>query len=138
MQEARRCAEVDMTLKAKTFAEAIAERDADGLRAVFAPDVDFKAVTPGRFWEATEPSGVVEVVLGHWFEETDHISSVLDADDGEPVGDTCRMSYRFDITNDDGRFVVEQQAYYRTAEDQISYLRVVCSGYRPVDVVERG
>jgi hypothetical protein len=43
------------------------------------------------------------------------------------------MSYRFAITNPDGRFTVEQQAYYRVRDDRINYLRVVCSGYRPLE-----
>ena len=43
------------------------------------------------------------------------------------------MGYRFAITNPDGRHTVEQQAYYRTDGDRISYLRIVCSGYRPAD-----
>ena len=46
------------------FVAAIAARDVDGLRAVLAPDVDFKGLTPGRFWEAADPEGVVDAVLG--------------------------------------------------------------------------
>ncbi|HLN75872.1 MAG TPA: hypothetical protein VK204_02430 [Nocardioidaceae bacterium] len=42
-----------------------------------------------------------------------------------------RVGYRFDITNADGRSTVEQQAYYRVDGGQLTYLRIVCSGYRP-------
>ena len=31
-----------------------------------------------------------------------------------------------------GPHAVEQQAYYRAAGDRISFLRVMCSGYRPL------
>lgn len=122
-----------MAVSAKQFAQVIAERDFAGMSALVAPDVDFKGLTPGRFWEGTSISEVSDVVFGHWFEETDHIDAVLHSEDGQPTGDTQRMSYRFAVTNPDGRFTVEQQAYYRTRDDQICYLRVVCSGYRPLD-----
>jgi hypothetical protein len=34
------------------FVAALSARSGDQLRAVLAPDVDFKGLTPGRFWEA--------------------------------------------------------------------------------------
>jgi hypothetical protein len=123
----------EMAVSAKEFAQVIADRDLAGMSALVAADVDFKGLTPGRFWEAATPEEVSDVVFGHWFEETDHVDAVLRTDDGEPTGDTQRMSYRFAITNPDGRFTVEQQAYYRVRDDRISYLRVVCSGYRPLE-----
>jgi hypothetical protein len=33
---------------------------------------------------------------------------------------------------DGGQFLLEQQAYYRTNGGRISWLRIACSGYRPV------
>ena len=48
------------------FVAAIAARDVDGLRAVLAPDVDFKGLTPSRAWEASDPDAVVDAVFGHW------------------------------------------------------------------------
>jgi len=38
------------------------------------------------------------------------------------------------ITRDGGEYLVEQQAYYDTEGDQISWMRVLCAGYRPVPV----
>jgi hypothetical protein len=32
----------------------------------------------------------------------------------------------------DGRFLVEQQAYIGERDGKIDWMRVVCSGYRPV------
>ena len=43
------------------------------------------------------------------------------------------MSYRFEIDNEDGARVVEQQAYYREEDGRIVWMRVLCSGYRPRD-----
>ena len=115
------------------FVAAVAARDVDGLRAVLAPDVDFKGLTPGRFWEAANPEGVVDAVLGHWFGESDRIDAVDHLEEGGPVADTQRVGYRFAVTNDGGPYVVEQQMYYRERDGRLVYARVVCSGYRRRD-----
>ena len=74
------------------------------------------------------------MVFANWFEEQDHIDALVDVSSGTPVEDTQHVGYRFAITNPDGEHTVEQQAYYRTEDDRISYLRIVCSGYRPVEL----
>ena len=50
----------------------------------------------------------------------------------DSVGDTRRVGYRFLTTTGDGPHLIEQQAYYRCEGDTIGYLRIVCSGYRPL------
>jgi ketosteroid isomerase-like protein len=120
------------TSAGRAFAAAIAAKDADAVTALLTPDVDFRALTPKKFWEASEPGGVLDTLFGFWFEETDRIDELLSVEDGEAVEDTAQVSYRFAITNEDGPQTVEQTAYYRTEGDRISYLRVLCSGYRPV------
>ena len=112
------------------FVAAVAARDVDGLRAVLAPDVDFRGLTPGRFWEASDPDGVVDAVLGHWFGDSDHIDAVEHLEQGDPVADTQRIGYRFTVTNDGGPHWVEQQMYYREQDGRLVFARVVCSGYR--------
>lgn len=114
----------------RQFVEAVVARDLDTLARLVADDVDFRGVTPGRFWEASTPADVVDVVLGNWFGETDHIEALSHLDEGDPVADTQRIGYRFQITNPDGPHVVEQQAYYRERDGRLTYMRVVCSGYR--------
>jgi len=114
------------------FAEAIAAKDAETITALLAPDVDFRALTPRKFWEASTPADVLDVLFANWFETDDHIDALVDVTVGTPVEDTQQVGYRFAITNPDGPHTVEQQAYYRAEGEQISYLRVVCSGYRPV------
>jgi hypothetical protein len=121
-----------MSTPGERFAEAIATRDAASMAGLMAADVDFRGITPNQFWEAKDPTNVVDVVLGNWFEETDHIRSVVRAEAPE-VSDTRHVSYRFDIDNEDGARVVEQQAYYRTEGDKVVWMRVVCSGFRPRD-----
>lgn len=116
---------------AERFVHAIAERDRLALEALLRPDVDFRGLTPGRSWEAGSPADVVKVLLDHWFEETDHIEAITRLERGEDVADVKRVGYRFDVTNDGGPQTVEQQAYYRVSDGRLSYLRILCSGFRP-------
>jgi hypothetical protein len=122
---------VDTSSLGRRFAEAIGAKDRVALGGLIAPEVDFKALTPRKFWEAGSPGEVTEIVFGTWFEDEDRILEVTVAD-GEPVEDTEQVRYRFAIENPDGRHTVEQTVYYRGDEDRIDYLRVVCSGFRPV------
>jgi hypothetical protein len=115
------------------FVTALAAKDVDGLRAVLAPTVDVRALTPGAFWEASTADDFVErVALGQWFEPTDDITGVVHVDRGDDVGARHRVGYRLTVTNDDGDFVVEQQAYYEDDGDRITWLRILCAGYQPV------
>ena len=41
------------------------------------------------------------------------------------------MAYRLEVTRDGREYLVEQQAYYDTEGDQISWMRVLCAGYQP-------
>ena len=114
------------------FVEAVVSRDLDAFTATLSNAVDFKGLTPRKSWEASTPDEVAGIVLGTWFGESDHIDH-HEVTEGDDVVDTHSVRYRFDITNDDGPHVVEQQCYYRTDDNgRIDYARIVCSGYRPV------
>lgn len=114
------------------LAKGIVAKDADALRRVLADDIDFRAMTPGRFWEATSAAEVVdEIVLGRWFEPTDHLDALERVDGGE-VGGREKVTYLLRGHNDDGPFLVEQHAYYDVVDDRIAWLRVACSGYRTI------
>jgi hypothetical protein len=112
------------------FATALAGKDSAALRKVLAPDVDFKGLTPRRFWEATDVDEVLDVLFGNWFEKQDRIDGLIEMSTDHPVEDTAHFSYRFAVSTPDGPHVVEQQAYYRAVDGQISWLRVLCSGFR--------
>ena len=89
-------------------------------------------MTPSRFWEAGLATTVVnDVIFGKWFEPTDRIDAI-EAVESSAVADRKHVAYRFRVTNDDGEFAVEQQAYYDTEGDRISWLRIMCAGYQPV------
>jgi len=51
------------------LAAAIEVRDWLALRNLFATPVQFRAVTPRRFWDAETPSDVADIMLGTWFDE---------------------------------------------------------------------
>ncbi len=121
----------------RRFAQALASKDRAALDALLSPTVDFKALTPRRSWEAGSPAEVAEIAFGTWFDDGDRIDTLVEVTEGPPVEDTAHVRYRLTVTNDDGPHTVEQQAYYRTDGDRIdtgriNYLRVLCSGYRPV------
>ena len=113
------------------FASALAAKDAQALLAMLHPQVEFRALTPRRAWEADDPQAVVEIVFGSWFDEEDDIRALESVDTGA-LADRERLRYRLSVENPEGSFVVEQQGYLTTGEDgRIEWMRLVCSGYRP-------
>ena len=115
------------------FAHALAKKDMAGLLDVLDSEVDFRGLTPGRFWEASSAKALVDdVLLGAWFEADDHIESLEDVQLGS-VADRDRVSYLLRVSNPDGLFLVEQQAYFGVENDRINWLRILCSGYRAID-----
>jgi len=115
------------------FARAVAERDAPHLSRLFAPEFDFQAMTPNRTWQAQDADGVLAIVFGHWFEDSDRIES-LEHLETDSFADRARVGYRLAVSNTEGRFLVEQQAYLSAGDGdgKIAWMRVLCSGYRPV------
>ena len=114
----------------RKFADAVARKDTAAVTALLAPDIDFKGLTPRRIWEADTVAGVLDVLFGNWFPEQDHIDGV-EITEGDTVADTRHVAYRLALATPDGPHVAEQQAYYRTDGERITFLRVMCSGYRP-------
>ena len=117
-------------LLGRAFVEALGVKDFQTLIALLDPQIDFRGLTPGRAWEAMDSNGVVEGVLRHWFEDSDEIEQVL-AIETDSFADRRRVGYRLRVRNPDGMFVVEQQAYYTERNNRISWMRVLCSGFRP-------
>lgn len=119
-------------LVGERFARALADKNAVRLKALLRSDVDFRAMTPGKFWEATDVDVIVdETMLGTWFSPERRIAEVL-AVETDGVGSLDRVGYRFKVQRPDGEFVVEQQAYFETVGEKISWLRIMCSGFVPL------
>jgi hypothetical protein len=73
---------------------------------------------------------VIEQVLKQWFEDQDQIDALVELEAGG-FGDRDRVGWRFAVTTPDGPHLVEQQAFYSATGDQIGWMRVMCSGFRP-------
>ena len=114
------------------FARALAAKDFDGLRELMDPEIDFRGMTPRRSWDAHGPDEVIAAVLQVWFGETDEIEA-LEQLETDAFADRERVGYRFSVRNPEGRFLVEQQAYLAASGGRIGWMRVMCSGFRPVD-----
>jgi hypothetical protein len=111
------------------FARALAAKDVSRLLDLMHPEIDFRGMTPNRTWEANDRDAVVSV-LRRWFGESDEIQA-LERLESDTFADRQRVGYRFSVSNPDGRFLVEQQAYLSARDGQIGWMRVLCSGYRP-------
>jgi hypothetical protein len=112
------------------FAHALSKKDFDAVAALLHPEIDFRGLTPHRNWEATNPRDVIENILSQWFEPSDDIRELVKVD-SDTVADRERVGYRFSISNPDGDFLVEQQAYLEERDGRIGWMRVLCSGFRP-------
>lgn len=113
------------------FAEALAKKDFDTVVSLLHPEISFRGLTPGRNWEAHSPQEVVDDILTQWFEPSDEIDELVSVD-SDAVADRERVGYRFRVHNPDGSYVVEQQAYLEERDGQIGWMRVLCSGFRPL------
>ncbi|MGH2633963.1 MAG: hypothetical protein ACRDG3_11180 [Tepidiformaceae bacterium] len=117
----------------KRFAQAVAGKDREALLTLLRPEIDFRGMTPDQFWEANSAKTLVDGVLfGSWFEPQDHIEALERVETGE-VGDRRRVSYRLRLSNADAKYVVEQQAYFTVEGGRINWLRIMCSGFRPIE-----
>jgi len=115
-----------------SFAAALALKDFDRVRDLLHPEIDFRGLTPSRFWEGEDPEAVVSGALRVWFEDSDEILELLHVETSI-VADRERVGYRFLVRNPEGLFEVEQQAFIGERDGRIGWMRTLCSGYRPVE-----
>jgi hypothetical protein len=114
------------------FVAALAAKDSEAIVAMLDPQIDFRALTPRRSWEASDPGQVLETLFGNWFEPSDQILEVLKVET-DTVAQRERVGYRLAVRNPEGSFVVEQQAYLSGSGGRIAWMRVLCSGYQPLE-----
>jgi hypothetical protein len=111
--------------------DAVVTRDFERARGLLDAGIDFRAMTPKRIWEAAGPAEVEEVLRAWLADPAEEIDSV-EATAPVTVEDTQRVGWRVRGRGADGPFVFEQQAYLRENEGRIAWLRIMCSGTRPV------
>jgi hypothetical protein len=114
------------------FVQALADKDSTGLKALLRHDIDFRAMTPSRFWESNDVDEVVDdTIFGTWFDPSREITDVV-AVETDRIGSLERVAYRFTVNRPDGRFTIEQQVYYETDGATIGWLRLMCTGFLPL------
>jgi hypothetical protein len=113
----------------RRFVEALATGEPDALRAVLHPEIDFRGLTPNRFWEAHDRDTVVDIVLGVWFTQDDELDELVLVET-DAFADREQVRFRFRGRNRDGPMLVEQQAYLTERDGLIDWMRIVCSGQR--------
>jgi hypothetical protein len=112
------------------FAQAVTAKDYARIAELLHPEVDFKGLTPNRLWEASDPA-TVEGILKRWIEADEHVEELISVET-DTVADRERVGYRYRLRTPDGLFLVEQQAFLGEREGRIGWLRLVCSGSRPL------
>lgn len=117
-----------MTTPGEQFAKALAAKDETGVRAIMATDLDFRAMTPRRFWEAHDHDELVDILFGYWLEPSDDVVALVSVSTGE-VSTRNHVTYRLHLRNADGDSLMEQQMYYNVTDGRISWARVMCSGF---------
>jgi hypothetical protein len=113
------------------FAHAFAGKDGDRIRELVHPEIDFKGLTPNQNWEASDPDALVSILFEQWLEDSDEVEGI-ESVESDAFADRERVGYRLSVSAPDGRFLVEQQAYIGERDGKIGWMRVVCSGFRPV------
>jgi hypothetical protein len=86
---------------------------------LLAPDIDFRAMTPRRFWEGTSAAAVVhDIILGEWFTVADHLeaSEVVGT---STIADCRRTGYRLRFNSQTGSFMVEQLTSFGVVDGRI-------------------
>ena len=112
------------------FAHAFAAKDADRIRELVHPEIDFKALTPNRNWEASDQDKLVSMLFDEWLEDSDEVQGI-ESVETDSFSDRERVGYRLAVRCPDGNFLVEQQAYIEERDGKIGWLRVMCTGQRP-------
>jgi hypothetical protein len=117
-----------------TLGHALLDRlmaaDWDGAGALLSADVQFRAITPRKFFELESRSDVI-AAFRNWF-----LAGWRDGVDGVEDGAVegrARLRYRVRWTDAYGQpFVFEQQVYYEADDSGITWIELMCSGHIPV------
>jgi hypothetical protein len=121
-----------MVTAGEHFAQALAAKDSAALCALLDDPVDFQALTPGRHWQATTGRQVAEeIIFEHWFGPGADILELCSVSTGQ-VSQREHVAYRMRVRRSGRDHLVEQQAYYSAEGGRITWMRVLCSGYQPV------
>lgn len=114
---------------AERYARLLSEKRFEEIAALLADDVEFRAVTPRRTWQADSSAETV-AILQTMFPPEERIVAV-EKIESERFSDRERVGYRFRTDGPEGASQVEQQAFMADRDGRIAWIRAACSGYRP-------
>ena len=117
----------------ESFATALAAKDVPSLRRILHPDVTFRALTPSRAWEARGLEEALGVLFDNWFEDHDHIEELISVKVGR-TGGRGRIDYLLRVRSNGADYLVEQVAYFDDDSSRITWVSILCSGYRKLGV----
>ncbi len=107
--------------------ETLVGGDYAGLERRLAPAIEFRGLAPGRLWTADSAKDAA-AVFRTWFGELAGLKLLDFAVD--QVQDRWRLGYRLSGEEDGQPFVVEQQAYCELGGGLVTWMHLVCSGFR--------
>ena len=90
----------DETTLGADFARAFCDKDADRVRELVHPEIDFHGLTPSRACEASDPDALIELLFSDWLPDKDRVDAI-EAIESDTVADRERVGYRFSVTNPD-------------------------------------
>ena len=105
-------------------------RDFDRIRSLLDPRVEFRALVPRGIREGAN-SEEATAWLQQWFGDADEYEVLASSVD--QVVDRLHIAYRIRLRKPTGWRVIEQQAYCTLRNGLIDTMRVLCSGFRPID-----
>jgi hypothetical protein len=108
--------------------KAVAAQDELALRACFAAEVQFRAITPPGVRERTGAAETASLISA-WFADSTELD-LIDTHTDE-VGDRLYISYRFEGVEEGEPFVVEQHLYCSLDGGLIEQADLLCSGFLP-------
>jgi hypothetical protein len=111
------------------FAKALAAKDFDQIATLLHPGIDFRALTPNQSWKARGPEEVIGDVLRRWLEDGIELERLSDLR-VEEFSNCQRVAYRLHGHDLDRPFLIDQQAYLEESEGRITWMRLLCSGFR--------
>jgi hypothetical protein len=121
-----------MVTTGERFAQALAAKDDAALCALLADPIDFQALTPSRHWQTTTGrQAAEEIILRYWFRADDQILELCSVTTGR-VAEIEHVAYQMRVCRSGSEYLVEQQAYYSTDGACITWMRILCAGYQPV------
>ncbi|MEX2246227.1 MAG: nuclear transport factor 2 family protein [Dehalococcoidia bacterium] len=115
----------------EAFVRLLDARDFDGIEALFAPEICFRALTPQGLREAScakEATGWFRT----WFEGADRLA--VENPRVEPVGERARMEYRVRLLRRGVWSMVNEQAYCDVdPAGRVTSMDLLCSGLWPLE-----